>query len=133
MSWTLFVASEPKRLEVNVSRYIAYVCDHTWKHCETLEEANNWNASLSAPGFTGAQVYVNNAELAEVQQRLAAAEAWNEFVHTQNKCEWTYDETSEHYDTGCGKAWCFQEDGIKENGLRFCPFCGGFVRTTECV
>lgn len=69
----------------------------------------------------------------ELRARLAAAEAWNEYVMTQKKCRWTYDETSEHYDTGCGKAWCFMEDGIEENGVKFCPFCGGFIQAAGGV
>lgn len=28
------------------------------------------------------------------------------------------------WDTQCGQAFQFTNDGVKENGFKFCPFCG---------
>lgn len=43
-------------------------------------------------------------------------------------CPWKYDRVHEKYDTGCGHGWEFSNDGdVKDNGLVFCPFCGGKV------
>jgi chromosome segregation ATPase len=28
------------------------------------------------------------------------------------------------YETSCDNMWAFTEDGIKENGITYCPFCG---------
>ena len=39
-------------------------------------------------------------------------------------CAWIYDETSDHYDTSCGEAYCTIEGTLKENNLNYCPFCG---------
>jgi len=64
---------------------------------------------------------------AALTARLAAAEAWNEYVRTQHKCQWAYDETREVYITSCDHAWMFIDDGIVENGVKYCPFCGGFI------
>jgi septal ring factor EnvC (AmiA/AmiB activator) len=63
-------------------------------------------------------------ERVDLLQRLAAAEARCAATHP---CVWRYDATHEKYDTSCGGAWCFMEDGILENKLRFCPHCGGPV------
>ena len=48
-------------------------------------------------------------------------------VTVPKTCSWTYDTTCEKYDTQCGHAWCFMEDGVKENGVKYCPFCGGLI------
>ena len=42
-------------------------------------------------------------------------------------CIWKKDdpfESDRDFETGCGKKWSFIEDGIKENDISFCPFCG---------
>jgi hypothetical protein len=56
-------------------------------------------------------------ELAEARALLAVRQV----------CEWKYDDTHEKYGTTCGHAWQFIDDGIAENGVHFCPFCGGFI------
>lgn len=43
-------------------------------------------------------------------------------------CYWTYQNGDCYYDTGCGKAWSFETGDIKENGVKFCPFCGGRIQ-----
>ena len=42
------------------------------------------------------------------------------------RCNWHLDDNDDasHYETSCGKAWEFTTDGVKENGLKFCCFCG---------
>jgi hypothetical protein len=39
-------------------------------------------------------------------------------------CEWSTDEESDMWETTCGKAFVFNEDGPIANGFKFCPFCG---------
>jgi DNA polymerase-3 subunit epsilon len=39
-------------------------------------------------------------------------------------CQWTYDEHHDAWDTTCGNKYQFMHDGPKENGIKFCPFCG---------
>jgi hypothetical protein len=39
-------------------------------------------------------------------------------------CEWKYDEDHCKYDTSCGEAWSFIDDGIEENGVKYCFKCG---------
>ena len=39
-------------------------------------------------------------------------------------CRWTEDEDDECWDTGCGGRFEFIEGGPKENGAKFCLYCG---------
>jgi hypothetical protein len=35
------------------------------------------------------------------------------------------------WNTSCGEAWTFITGGPKENGMKFCPYCGGRLIITE--
>ena len=63
-------------------------------------------------------------EVESLRQQLAEARA---LLAVRQVCEWKYDDTHEKYGTTCGHAWQFIDDGIAENGVHFCPFCGGFI------
>jgi DNA-directed RNA polymerase subunit RPC12/RpoP len=39
-------------------------------------------------------------------------------------CLWVYDSGHEKWDTECGQAFTFLNDGVAENGFVFCPYCG---------
>ena len=39
-------------------------------------------------------------------------------------CEWSTDGEGDMWETTCGKAFVFNEDGPIANGFEFCPFCG---------
>jgi len=39
-------------------------------------------------------------------------------------CEWREDRTGEFWHTGCGEAFFFDTYGPKENGQKFCAYCG---------
>ena len=39
------------------------------------------------------------------------------------KCEWR--DTEDYWETECGEAFVIEADTPKENGMKFCPFCGG--------
>ena len=48
----------------------------------------------------------------------------------QKSCTWSqHDDINmpSTYEGACGVLWTFTEDGPKENGLNFCPKCGGSV------
>jgi hypothetical protein len=40
-------------------------------------------------------------------------------------CKWTHDEDDGSWATDCGEAFCFTDEGPKENGMHFCCYCGG--------
>ena len=42
----------------------------------------------------------------------------------QDGCSWAYDDSPCNYDTSCGHSFEFLDDGITENGFKFCPWCG---------
>ena len=41
------------------------------------------------------------------------------------RCVWTEDTWyGEVFDTDCGEKWVFETDGPKQNGMKFCCYCG---------
>ena len=68
--------------------------------------------------------YDGDLPLAVAATLLGAAAAIERL--SRPTCRWVFDEDGP-YETGCGRAWQFIEDGVKENGVRFCPFCGGEI------
>lgn len=45
-------------------------------------------------------------------------------------CRWGYlhwPESESHSEGDCGVAWSMTEGGLKENGVEFCPRCGGAI------
>lgn len=45
-------------------------------------------------------------------------------------CEWSVSDDGS-WDGSCGIKWSFIDDGPMENGVRFCPKCGGTVKMKE--
>jgi hypothetical protein len=39
-------------------------------------------------------------------------------------CTWTQDGSLEYYNTECGNAFYFTDEGPTEHEFRFCPYCG---------
>lgn len=41
-------------------------------------------------------------------------------------CSWDCDsrEDSGYYQSDCGHTFSFTDEGVEENGFKFCPFCG---------
>ncbi len=44
------------------------------------------------------------------------------------ECTWEYDEDDGYYATECKHGWYFETGTLKENNVKFCPFCGGRIR-----
>ncbi len=44
-------------------------------------------------------------------------------------CKWTpmFEDSYGDYDTSCSSAFTFMDAGVKENGFKFCPYCGGVI------
>jgi hypothetical protein len=43
-------------------------------------------------------------------------------------CKWTLvNEDWSTYETDCGHTFEFTNEGLKENGFRFCPYCGNSI------
>lgn len=39
-------------------------------------------------------------------------------------CEWTTEQNTDWWQSGCGQEWAIPEGDPVENGMRFCPMCG---------
>lgn len=57
-----------------------------------------------------------------LQQRLNAADQLND--DRAGTCEWSRENDSGIWNSGCGETWSFHEDGPEENGMHFCHSCG---------
>lgn len=75
------------------------------------------------------------AALAEsrANDRFAMSEVARLREDAERTCEWRgwgfdYGGT---YDTQCGEAWTFEDGYLKDNGVNFCPYCGGLVKEIE--
>jgi|Deesub1362B_J571_1020462.scaffolds.fasta_scaffold24845_1 hypothetical protein len=44
------------------------------------------------------------------------------------ECNWTFDNDG-YYQTTCGNGWNFEGGEILDNGVVYCPYCGGIVTT----
>ena len=39
-------------------------------------------------------------------------------------CKWKYDEDEDSYHSSCNDAFCLTTGNLKENHIKYCPFCG---------
>lgn len=58
-----------------------------------------------------------------LQQRLNAADQRIDDL-AGGECEWSREDDSGIWNSGCGETWSFHEDGPEENGMHFCHSCG---------
>lgn len=54
-------------------------------------------------------------------------------VRKAKACTWEHsdDPDMSWWETSCGEAWTFIDGGPAENGMKFCPYCGGALRIKE--
>ena len=68
------------------------------------------------------------------EDRNKLIDAWNSRpTEAKKKCYWTdqSDFDMGTYETSCKEMWAFTQDGIKENGITYCPFCGCTIVEVE--
>ncbi|MGO2711558.1 hypothetical protein [Pseudomonas helleri] len=102
-------------------------------------EPLNINALLrKTPGYHSAAVWLNAgkdrirwlsraleesaAREQALQQRLNAAD--QRIDDCSGTCEWSREDDSGIWHSGCGVTWSFHDDGPEENGMHFCHSCG---------
>lgn len=68
---------------------------------------------------------VANAAILEAADRLEELR-----VAAEKRCVWTPLMAYE-YRASCGIEWAFGDGGPRENGVRFCPDCGGRITTAR--
>lgn len=84
-------------------------------HCDQVDPEECDNAALA---WNTQQLRIN-----ELQQRLNAADQRiDDFAG--GECEWSREDDSGIWNSGCGETWSFHEDGPEENGMHFCHSCG---------
>lgn len=49
----------------------------------------------------------------------------------KEKCDWYEDGEDSFWQTSCGHAWEFNEGGPKENGAKFCMYCGNPIKASR--
>jgi len=49
----------------------------------------------------------------------------------KEKCVWVYDEYHDFWDTSCGKGWLLTEGSLKDNKIKYCPFCGKKIKDND--
>uniref|UniRef100_A0A6M3IJV1 Uncharacterized protein n=1 Tax=viral metagenome TaxID=1070528 RepID=A0A6M3IJV1_9ZZZZ len=58
---------------------------------------------------------------------IAHAAAWQEQVERLERpaCVWVYDDSQDSWETTCDRSYCLSDGCPYENGMSYCPFCGG--------
>lgn len=68
------------------------------------------------------------ATIADLEARLATAEG--EVVRlrdAERECLWSSDGFNDLWESSCGMAWTFPDEGPKENDMTYCPKCRGVL------
>jgi hypothetical protein len=56
----------------------------------------------------------------------------NEKLKEQKICEWKVDDPEYNtYKTGCGQYFSIIDGSLKDNGFKYCSYCGGQAKATE--
>ena len=50
---------------------------------------------------------------------------WREGMET---CVWMYDDNLDVYESECEEAFSFISGNLKENNMKYCPFCGKLIK-----
>ncbi|MCJ7482631.1 MAG: hypothetical protein MUO31_06670 [Thermodesulfovibrionales bacterium] len=50
---------------------------------------------------------------------------------TGEKCTWKFNENAFYWETACGNANQFMDEGPKENHYIYCPYCGKKIEETK--
>lgn len=67
--------------------------------------------------------------LAFIDRHITHAQQWLESGEPAT-CKWTCDADMDAWESACGEAWQFMDDGPAENNVRFCQGCGKPVEIT---
>ena len=92
------------------------------RQLEQFRERCHGIKNLSAIESRDDQLAVAQLKINELQQRLNAADQLND--DRAGTCEWSREDDSGIWNSGCGETWSFHEDGPEENGMHFCHSCG---------
>lgn len=79
-------------------------------------------AGIHRDYYNNYMIYVNNA-IQTIQEFQSKSE---------EACEWTlFDEETNAYNTTCGGAFWLNDGSPKDNGFKYCPYCGRKIKVVE--
>lgn len=63
--------------------------------------------------------------------RAAKLRFWKRGRRRRGRCLWKFNPDYAYWRSACGQSYEFFVGGPRENGIRFCPFCGRSVRVRD--
>ena len=91
-----------------------------WNHIEPFVEAltRERDEAVKRRREIDDEAFDYAEQIETLKTKLAAARV----------CQWREDDSDfDTWKTGCGHLWQFNTGGPKENGTKFCQYCGGFL------
>lgn len=52
-------------------------------------------------------------------------------MDTTKQCTWVHDEWEDSWDTACGEKFQLTEGTPRDNGMKYCCYCGGELKEGE--
>lgn len=49
-------------------------------------------------------------------------------IQSEIECEWNYNEDGEFFETSCNNDYRHFKEFLREEGILYCPFCGGKIK-----
>lgn len=79
---------------------------------------------------------INRVAYAQAYQTAVTNRLLGHLVHavnnmTRSDCVWTRDPNYEYWSAGCGLEWSLDDGDPADNGMKFCPACGGALVVGE--
>jgi hypothetical protein len=73
--------------------------------------------------------------LKELDECKKSRDEWREkYEACKGTCSWNLmSEDEDIWETGCGNAWYLTEGNLEDNGMKYCPFCGGKLEANDAV
>jgi len=79
---------------------------------------------------SGHIAYATEKTVASLERELA--EWRRKYEARKGTCSWNLiSEDEDIWETGCGNAWYLTEGNVEENGMKYCPFCGGKLESNN--
>lgn len=80
--------------------------------------------SIKQLGASGSPAHIKIDEAIQTIRELQS--------ESDEVCEWKlFDEEANAYNTTCGGAFWLNSDGPKDNGFKYCPYCGRKIKVVE--
>lgn len=88
-----------------------------------FEESTKQKAFVN-PVCHGEMGFASYGYHAWLEERVIFLERENEELKKESPCTWSFDSEGEYYDTMCGQAYTIIAGTPKDNGMKYCTYCG---------